>query len=302
MQASNEQPLDAPSVFTIWPGSGIPPGSENWTWHEQTMQVPHSSIPTRMVRNVVIPTVTMFKPAVGSANGTAIVVAPGGAFHFLMMDHEGYAVAHWLTKFGVTAFVLKYRVQHTPGNDADMPAFLEQLAENLPHPDKTEVNPPMSYPPAEQARFWGEEDGRQAIRFLRQHAAELSIDPNRIGIMGFSAGGGIAINAVLEHDSLSRPDFAAGIYPGYRSVTPAPEDAPPLFIAIADDDKAVAPISSARLYEAWHTAGQSVELHIFANGGHGFGMLRQNLQSDPWIDLFKNWMDSQGYISSGTGQ
>jgi len=115
--------------------------------------------------------------------------------------------------------------------------------------------------------------------------------------MGFSAGGGIAVNAALEHDPLSRPDFAAGIYPGYRSVAPVPEDAPPLFIAIADDDDAVAPISSARLYEAWHKTVKSVELHIFANGGHGFGMRKQNLLPDVWIDLFKQWMTANGYIS-----
>jgi dienelactone hydrolase len=214
-----------------------------------------------------------------------------------MMDHEGYEVADWLTNLGVTAFVLKYRVQHTPENDAEMPAFLEKLGEDLPHPDQTEINPPMSHSGAEEARRWGEEDGRQTIRFLRQHAAEWGIDPNRIGIMGFSAGGGIAVNAALEYDSLSRPDFAAGIYPGYRIVNSVPEDAPPLFLAIADDDKAVAPISSARLYEAWHKAGKPIELHIFANGGHGFGMRRQNLLSDRWIDLFKHWLASQGYIA-----
>jgi acetyl esterase/lipase len=297
MKTDIEQPPGAAGVFAIWPGSGIPPGSENWTWHEQSMQAPDSSIPSQMVRNVVIPTVTMFKPIAGTANGTAIIVAPGGAFHFLMMDHEGYDVAHWLTNLGVTAFVLKYRVQHTPENDTDMPAFLDELGEKLPHPDHMEINPPMTYPPAEEARHWGEEDGRQAIRFVRQHAAEWGINPNRIGIMGFSAGGGIAINAILEHDYLSRPDFAVGIYPGYRIVTPVPEDASPLFITIADDDKAVAPISSARLYEAWHKAGKSVELHIFANGGHGFGMSKQNLLSDMWSDLFKNWMASQGYIA-----
>jgi acetyl esterase/lipase len=298
MQTGIEQSPDASSVFTIWPGSGVPPGAEEWTWHEQTMQAPDFSTPNQIVRNVVIPTLTMFKPSTGTANGTAIIVAPGGAFHFLMMDHEGYEVAHWLTKFGVTAFVLKYRVQHTPENDTDMPAFLEELAEKLPHPDLNEINPPVAFPAAEKARLSAEEDGRQAIRFLRQHATELGIDPNQIGIMGFSAGGGIAINVVLEHDSLSRPDFAAGIYPGYRIVTPVPDDAPPIFIAIADDDKPVAPISSARLYEAWHKAGKSVELHIFASGGHGFGMLKQNLLSDVWIDLFTNWMASQGYLSS----
>ena len=114
--------------------------------------------------------------------------------------------------------------------------------------------------------------------------------------MGFSAGGGIAVAAALEHDALSRPDFAAGIYPACRTVTAVAEDAPPLFLFAADDDMAVAPISSARLYEAWHRAGKSAELHIFANGGHGFGIRRQNLLSDQWIDLFRSWMVSQGYI------
>jgi predicted esterase len=91
----------------------------------------------------------------------------------------------------------------------------------------------------------------------------------------------------MVHDSQSRPDFAAGIYPAYRIVTPVPKDIPPLFLVIADDDKVVAPISTARLYETWHKASQSVELHIFANGGHGFGMRKQNLLSDIWIDLLE---------------
>jgi hypothetical protein len=90
MQTYLEQPPDAADVFAVWPGSGVPPGSEGWAWREQTMQAPQSTNPNRMVRNVVIPTVTRFKPAVGTSNGTAIIVAPGGAFHFLMMDHEGY--------------------------------------------------------------------------------------------------------------------------------------------------------------------------------------------------------------------
>ncbi|MBI1258076.1 MAG: alpha/beta hydrolase fold domain-containing protein [Chloroflexi bacterium] len=287
------QPAD---VFTIWSDSGVPPGSERSTWHEQALQPPGSSIPNEMVRNVVIPTLTLFKPDVGTANGTALIVAPGGAFHFLMMYHEGYDVARWLTTLGVTAFVLKYRLQHTPEIDADMLAFLEKLGGDLPHPGKEEVDPPIGFPALEQARLWAEEDGRQAIRFVRQRAPELGINPDRIGIMGFSAGGGVAINAVLESDSQSRPNFAAGIYPGYRKVSPVPDDLPPLFLAIADDDEAVAPISSARLYEDWHKAGKSVELHIFANGAHGFGMHQQQLLSDLWTELFKHWMASYGFI------
>ncbi len=298
-----ERPSDAAGVFAIYPGTGVPPGSEKWTWHEQTMQVPMfgSTAPTRMVWNVVIPTVTMFKPAAGTANGTSLIVAPGGAFRFLTMDLEGYDMAHWLTQLGVTVFVLRYRVAHMPENDADMLAFMQNLMTVLPHQSRTEEKPPVGDEAAEEARTWAEEDGRQAIRFVRQHAIEWGLDPNRIGIAGFSAGGGIVMGAVMQHDAQSKPDFAAGIYPGYRTATPVPADAPPLFLAIADDDILVAPISAARLYEAWHKAGKPVELHIFARGYHGFGMKKQNLPTDSWIDLFKNWLAAQGYLSPAGG-
>lgn len=182
MQFNSTLPHGASGIYTIWSDDGIPHDSKTWNWHEQSMQAPESSIPSEMVRNVVIPTVTMFKPETESANGTAVIIAPGGAFHFLMMDHEGYDVARWLTERGITAFVLKYRVQHTPENDEDMPAFLEDLGKKLPHVSQTEVNPPMSYLPAQEARLWGEEDGRQAIRFLRQNATDLDIDPNQLAL------------------------------------------------------------------------------------------------------------------------
>ena len=154
----------------------------------------------------------------------------------------------------------------------------------------------------EEARLWAEEDGRQAIGFVWQHANEWGLDPQRIGIAGFSAGGGVAISAAVQHDAASRPDFAAGIYPGYRTATPVPADAPPLFLAIADDDILVGPISVARLYEAWHKAERPVELHIFAGGEHGFGMTKQDLPSDSWLELFKNWLGAQGYLSPARRQ
>jgi hypothetical protein len=127
-------------------------------------------------------------------------------------------------------------------------------------------------------------------RFVRQHA-------RRIGIAGFSAGGGVVMGAVMHHDARSRPDFAAPIYAGYRTATPVLADASPLFIALTDDDKLAAPISGARLYEAWHAAGKSAELHVLAQGEHGFGMKKQNLPSDAWIDLFKTWLGHLGYLA-----
>ncbi len=294
--SSIECPSDATGIFTIWPGNGFPPGGENRSVQEQTTLFNGF----KMTRNVVVPTITMYKPKDVTSNGTAVIVAPGGAFHFLAMEKEGYEVARWLNKLGVTAFVLKYRVQLTPVNETEYTAFLGKLFKELPRVDQYEVYPPVGHPQCEEARLWGEDDGKQAIRFLRQHASELGIDPNKIGIMGFSAGGGISVNIALQNDSLSRPDFVGGIYPGYRIATPVAKNFPPLFLAVTDDDSSVAPISTARLYEDWHKKGQSVELHIFANGKHGFGMQKQNLLSDAWLDLFKNWMAAKGFLPVST--
>jgi acetyl esterase/lipase len=130
---------------------------------------------------------------------------------------------------------------------------------------------------------------------VRRNAGRLGIDPDRIGIIGILAGGGGAGNSALEFDALIRPNIATGIYPAYRIVTPPPEDAPPLFIATADDRALVAPLSSSRLYEDWHRPGKSVELHVFASGGHGFGARKQIMLSDVWLGLFRNWLATHKY-------
>jgi acetyl esterase/lipase len=184
-----------------------------------------------------------------------------------------------------------------PEDDTEMLAYMRNLINILPRQSRNDEKPPVGDAPSEAARLLAEEDGRQAIRFVRQHAAEWGLDPQRIGIAGFSAGGGVAVAAAVQHDAQSRPDFVVGIYPGYRTATPVPADAPPMFLAITDDDILVAPISVARLYEAWRKADKPVELHIFTKGRHGFGMTKQNLPSDSWPELFKNWLATQGYLS-----
>jgi cholinesterase len=290
--AQSPEPLtpDAAGVFAIWPGT--PPGSETWTWHEQS----GTRGGNRMVRNVVTPALTMYKPAAGKANGASVIIAPGGAFRFLMVDYEGVDMAHWLAERGVTAFVLEYRLLHTPEEDAAMDAYLRTLGKSLAANDTKSENPPTFDAATKAAIALAEEDGRQAIRFVRRHAAEWSLDPRRIGIAGFSAGGAVVMGPAMQHDAASRPDFAAPIYPAYRAAEPVPDDAPPLFLAIADDDKLISPNSSARLYMAWHAAGKPAELHIFRRGDHGFGMKKQNRPSDHWIDLFYAWMDSSGFL------
>ena len=293
-QAPEPLSSDAAGVYAIWPGT--PPGSENWTWREQTEQRGGN----RMVRNVVTPTLTMYRPATGKSNGASVIIAPGGAFRFLMVDYEGVDMARWLTQRGVTAFVLKYRLMHTPEDEAAMSAYLQKLNQALTAGDTRSENPPHYDDATKAAIAIAEEDGRQAIRYVRAHAAEWSLDPHRIGIAGFSAGGSVVMGPVMQHDAASRPDFAAPIYPAYRSATPVPDDAPPLFIVIADDDRIISANSSAHLYMAWHYAGKPAELHIFRRGDHGFGMKRQNGPSDKWIDLFYAWMESSGFVGAAS--
>jgi acetyl esterase/lipase len=290
--AQTPEPLspDAAGVFAIWPG--IPPGSESWTWHEQS----GNRGGNRMVRNVTVPTLTMYKPGPGKANGTSLIVAPGGAFRFLMVDYEGVDMARWLVERGITAFVLKYRLLHTPEDEGAMTTYLANLGKTLAAADTKSEHPPAYDDATKAGLALAEEDGRQAIRYVREHAAEWSLDPHRIGIAGFSAGGGVVMGPVMQHDSANRPDFGAPIYPAYRTATPVPDDAPPLFIVIADDDKLISPNSSARLYMAWHAAGKPAELHIFRRGDHGFGMKKLNRPSDTWIELFYAWMESSGFV------
>jgi acetyl esterase/lipase len=291
-QAPEPLSSDAGGVFAIW--QGTPPGSENWTWHEQS----ENRGGNRMVRNVVTPTLTIYRPAPGKSNGASVIIAPGGAFRFLMVDYEGVDMARWLTQHGVTAFVLKYRLMHTPEDRAEMSTYLQNLDKALARRDTRSENPPVYNDETKAAIAIAEEDGRQAIRYVRAHAAEWSLDPHRIGIAGFSAGGSVVMGPVMQHDAASRPDFAAPIYPAYRTATPVPDDAPPLFMVIADDDKLISPNSIAHLYMAWHSAGKPAELHIFRRGNHGFGMKKQNRPSDKWIDLFYAWMDDSGFLTS----
>lgn len=292
--AAQEAP-DAAGIYRIWPGDGVPPGSEDWDWQQSTMTIPWATTDRRLSRNIVIPTLTRFDPAPGTANGTAMVIAPGGAFHFLMIDHEGYDMARWLAARGVTAFVLKYRLARTPVDDAGLLDFRNELQGRLARRGPMGSEPPANDMLAE-ARLWGEADGRQAISFVRQHAADWGIDPTRIGIGGFSAGGNVTLGTVFEHDAASRPDFAAGIYAAYRAGLPMPQNPPPLFLVIANDDRSIAPLSTVRLYEAWHEAGVATELHVFGNGAHGFGVGQAGLLSDPWMDLFGNWLAVQGLL------
>ena len=266
---------DQPKAIPLWPDGA--PGSEDWTQQEQeTVLPPPESI--KVVHNVTEPTLTAFLPNPSVASGTAIIVCPGGAFHMLAIDHEGLDVAHWLSARGVAAFVLKYRLVPTAMREED---FVKQI-QSLPEPNKLKELTRQIEPLAIA-------DGQQAMKVVRQHASQWGIAPDRIGMMGFSAGGRVTVGVALEHDAQSRPHFAAAIYGALWEEIIVPADAPALFIALANDDE-IAVEPSVALYRAWRAAGQPVELHIYAQGGHGFGMRKQGLPADHWIDRFGEWL------------
>ena len=278
-------------VIPLWPGTS--PGSERWTRTEAESPAPWDAN-VRLVRNVVRPTLTAYLPDPAQATGTAVIVAPGGGFHFLSWASEGTQVARWLAGRGIAAFVLKYRLVDTGASEQTFQDSVNAMFARLGRigPASGEILDPAM---TEAAVFAGE-DGRQAVRVLRRRAAEWGVAPGRIGMMGFSAGAMLTADVALRHDAESRPDFAAPIYGApLQPVTP-PADAPPLFVLWASDDSLVSPVRGTDLYLAWHRAGKPAELHVYATGGHGFGMQPRGLPCDRWIERFADWLQGLGAL------
>lgn len=247
------------------------------------------------IRNVGVPTLEMFRPATGKANGAAIMVIPGGGFMNLVYSNEGTFVAKRLAQQGITAFVLKYRLVQTPASLAEMQAKMMKDMGGV-------LTRAKSGMPLELPRFNGEElavkDAAQALQIVRGRASEWGVDPRRIGSVGFSAGAFVAADLAIG-DPANRPDFVGLIYGGLR--TPVPSDAPPAFIATAADDQML-PNDPIPLYSAWKAAGRTAELHIYERGKHGFGMTTQGASSDHWFDEFVWWMQSRSLIKAAVAQ
>lgn len=280
-------------VIPVWPGAA--PGSEHWTQKEVEFLTPQKEA---MVRNVVHPTLSAFLPIPAKATGAGVIVCPGGGFRFLSWQNEGTAVAQWLSQRGIAAFVLKYRLMDTGATDEEFRKSVEELFREIGRIQQ-QANSGAAAVPSLNAGSIPElaaEDGRQAIRVVRQHAAEWGIDPNRIGIIGFSAGGLVADQVTLRHDAASYPDFAAPIYGAPFEAIVVPSDAPPLFVLCANDD-ALSSSQSLRLFSEWKAAGKPAELHVYSKGGHGFGMAQRGLPVDHWIERFYDWMRVQGMLA-----
>ena len=263
--------------------NGTPPGSAAESYPEK--QYFSKSWNTEVVANVTKPSLTVFKPLPEQKNGTAAVVVPGGGFMALSINSEGVDVAKYLAAKGVTAFVLKYRIAHTSGDATEEFAVL--------YGDKAKFSETIGKViPLSIA------DGVAAVSYIRKHAAELGVSPDRVGIIGFSAGGTVTMGVAYQYAPEGRPAFVAPIYAaaGRLKELPVPADAPPMFIAAATDDNLGLAPDSVALYEKWTAARKSVELHMYAKGGHGFGMHQNNLPTDHWIDRFADWLDLEGFL------
>jgi acetyl esterase/lipase len=237
----------------------LPAGEE---WYTPPSDNPHVKSPTeKWVRKVTRPVLEVYPAA--KPNGTAILVAPGGGFSILAIEHEGRDVARWLNDRGVSAFVLRYRVG-LESREASMKAAIE--------------------------------DGLLAVKTIRQRAAEWKLDAKRIGVMGFSAGGYLTIGVATQYSAESRPDFAIPIYAVAPEGYQVPADAPPVFAAVAYDDNPRMTGTATALLDNWKKAKVPAELHVFQDGGHGFGMNKKGRSSDAWIELLGQWMTRMGLL------
>ena len=278
--------------------SGTVPDSKPSAVQETSITLANGGV---RISNVVQPNLTAFLPAAGTANGTAVIICPGGGYARLSIDSEGYDVAKRLNEMGVTAFVLKYR-----------------LPNDLSQPDKSIV--PLL-------------DAQQALRLVRQQAAKYSVNPDRIGLMGFSAGGHLTAWAGTQFAQpvgdnpgqvSVRPAFLVLMYPvisfsdtlkhtGSRDnllgLNPTAEkmrqysnelhvtaQTPPTFLVHAEDDKSVPVNNSIVFYQACLRHGVPVEMHLYPKGGHGFG-LNNKTTKDLWTDRLRNWLDANGWLT-----
>ncbi|MEQ1495737.1 MAG: dienelactone hydrolase family protein [Novosphingobium sp.] len=238
-----------------------------------------------MVRNVTRPTLTPFFPKPGKSNGAAVIVAPGGAFMGLAITHEGWDVARALADRGITAFVLKYRLIQTPVDDAEAGKFMGQML-------MREIGTPMDGALLKQS--FAPADARAAIAMVRSRSAKWKIDPNRVGIIGFSAGAMTSRRVAIDAPAAERPNFVGYIY-GPQDAEAVPADAPPLFNAIALNDN-LFPNKGFAITQAWLAAKRPVEVHGYQTGDHGFGLGAPSTTNTGMLGQFVAWLDMQGFL------
>jgi acetyl esterase/lipase len=296
---------------------GAAPGSEKWTQQETTIeyQSPFWNEKNLVVLNVVDPTLTVFLPSPEKATGAAVIVCPGGGFTALSWDTEGPNVARWLAENGIAAFVLKYRIAYsgaTPeevnliamtsyGGQPRTPEVMELIKKNreitlaISGSDKEgnkEAEDPFTRSLGNITGMAGD-DGRRAIEFVRSNADRWKVNQNKIGIIGFSAGGMLAFDVAFNHTDLSKPDFIGIIYGafGFKGI---PDDPMPMFMAATQYE---ATGNAALLYDNWCKAKIPAEIHSFTDARHGFGYRENGDTVNIWIELFYNFLKKTGFIN-----
>lgn len=283
---------DTPLAVKLWPEKA--PDEGDFTATERTRMSPELdrkqvevTESTRMLTGVTIPTLTIHRPPKESDTGTAILICPGGGYWNLYWELEGEEVGAWLNSIGVTGMILKYRVPRRPGE-----------------PEREPARRPL-------------QDAQRAVRLVRSKAGEWGV--RRVGIVGFSAGGHLAIATATSFekqtyeprdavDSLScRPDFAIAVYPGYLKakdkdeLAPGlaiPSGTPPVFLVHGDADIISPPEHSLVMYQALKKAGVPAELHIYAGVAHDFGVRKLNRPCDAWTDTCATWLRHMGFLTA----
>jgi endo-1,4-beta-xylanase len=268
-------PTAAPTAeeILLWPGGA--PGSEG----QLTPEVVTVTDGVRRITNVHKPSIAVYLPAKATATGAGVVILPGGSHHHLAFDNEGHQVARWLSEHGIAAFVLKYRLAR---------------ADNSPY--KIEIHEM--------------DDTRRALRLVRSRARAWNLDPSRVGMMGFSAGGELVARASAAFDAgkreardpiereSARPAFQALIYPGgLKEDLAVPKDAPPAFLCAAYDDKGPSR-GAVMLFQKLRDAGINAELHVYSRGGHGFGMKDRPLPVTTWPVRVREWLAVEGFLAA----
>ena len=280
------QPSPGHTQVPIWPGA-VPDAQPVPGLEYVTNVPPTTGVPWIAVCNVSQPTMTVYSPK-GTNTGVAVVVFPGGGYQCLAMDLEGTEICDWLTSRGITAVLLKYRVP-TRGSGAYAESTLAL------------------------------EDAQRTVGLVRFHAAEWHIDPHKIGVIGFSAGGHMVAAMSTHFDKRlypavdaadkesCRPDFAMALYPGHlwkddknfelNPNVPVTTNTPPTFLVQAENDPVDNVNNSLVYYQALKNAGVPVELHLYAQGGHGFGLRRTKYPITEWPHLVETWLGTIGMIS-----
>lgn len=242
-----------------------------------------------MARNISTATLTPFLADPKKANGTSVIVAPGGGFMWLSMGNEGWEVAEALAARGINAFVLKYRLQPTAGT---LEAFETQMTQRFAEAAKSsgdEKTPPKRPRGNLENQL---EDAEAAYALIQSRAKEWNVDMKKIGMMGFSAGAGLTMATTLQSKKVKLA-FIAPIYGGMDAVE-VPKNAPPMFAAIAVDDFLFH--GEFGLIKSWYDAKIPVEFHLYQNGGHGFGLGNPDRTSNKWFDAFLHWLDVNKFL------